>query len=51
MKPKFLLTGLDLPIDVQRGSTSLRLASEEGHLVVVENLLQHGAQVDLEDEV
>ena len=57
MKPKFLLTGLGLPIDVlmfvsfQKGSTSLRLASEEGHLEVVEKLLQHGAQVDLGDEV
>ena len=35
----------------QRGATSLMLASDNGHVEVVDKLLQHGARVDLQDEV
>ena len=36
---------------IQRGVTSLFFASQEGHTSVVQLLLEHGAQVDLPDNV
>ena len=36
---------------IQNGVTSLMLASQNGHVEVVEKLLQHGARVDLQNEV
>ena len=35
----------------QNGWSSLMLASENGHVEVVDKLLQHGATVDLKDQV
>ena len=35
----------------QDGQTALMLASDGGHIVVVQLLLSSGAQVDLQDEV
>ena len=35
----------------QTGWSSLTLASQNGHVEVVDKLLQHGARVDLQDEV
>ena len=35
----------------QDGQTALMLASDSGHIVVVQLLLSSGAQVDLQDEV
>ena len=35
----------------QDGWSSLRYASQEGHVEVVDKLLQHGATVDLQDKV
>ena len=36
---------------VQNGQTSLHIACSKGHDKVVEALLNHGAQVDVQDEV
>ena len=38
-------------ISCQNGVTSLMFASLNGHVEVVDKLLQHGARVDLQDEV
>ena len=38
-------------ISCQNGATSLMFASRNGHVEVVDKLLQHGARVDLQDEV
>ena len=35
----------------QDGASSLMYASGNGHVVVVDKLLQHGATVDLQDKV
>ena len=36
---------------IQDGSTALYMAAQNGHREVVELLLQHGADVNAEDEV
>ena len=36
---------------LQNGTTSLSLASQDGHKDIVEVLLNHGAEVDLPDKV
>ena len=39
------------PMSSQGGVSSLMAASLEGHVEVVDKLLQHGATVDLHDKV
>ena len=39
------------PVSYQDGASSLMAASQEGHVEVVDKLLQHGATVDLQKEV
>ena len=39
------------PVSYQDGASSLTAASQEGHVEVVDKLLQHGATVDLEKKV
>ena len=36
---------------VQSGDSSLMMASGKGHVEMVDNLLQHGARVDLQSKV
>ena len=45
-----LLSSLDT-LSCQDGKSSLMLASQNGHVEVVDKLLQHGATVDLKDQV
>ena len=48
----FLLIPVIIPVlSPQDGQTALMLASDSGHIVVVQLLLSSGAQVDLQDEV
>ena len=48
----FLLIPVMIPVlSPQDGQTALMLASDSGHIVVVQLLLSSGAQVDLQDEV
>ena len=39
------------PVSYQDGVSSLMVASEDGHVEVVDKLLQHGATVDLQHKV
>ena len=39
------------PMSSQDGASSLMYASLNGHVEVVDKLLQHGATVDLQDKV
>ena len=39
------------PVSSQDGESSLMYASRNGHVEVVDKLLQHGATVDLHDKV
>ena len=48
----FLLIPVIIPVlSPQDGQTALMLASDSGHIVVVQLLLSSGAQIDLQDEV
>ena len=37
--------------DMKNGATSLMVASQTGHVEVVDELLQHGARVNLREKV
>ena len=48
----FMLIPVIIPVLFpQDGQTALMLASDSGHIVVVQLLLSNGAQVDLQDKV
>ena len=47
----FLIHYLLLCVSRQNGKSSLMAASRNGHVEVVDKLLQHGATVDLHDKV
>ena len=50
--PVFLLIPAIIPVlSPQDGQTALMLASDSGHIVVVQLLLSNGAQVDMQDKV
>ena len=48
----FMLIPVIIPVLFpQDGQTALMLASDSGHIVVVQLLLSNGAQVDMQDKV
>ena len=47
----FPLIEIHLAVNWQNGWTALMLAAQEGHSIVVETLLQHGASVDMQSVV
>ena len=48
----FMLIPVIIPVLFpQDGQTALMLASDSGHIVVVQLLLSNGAQVDMQDNV